>query len=306
MNFLVHMALVVTLDYLFFLYWYVIANRFTVLNFHEEGFLPGRYIISGLVAGAFIYWAYLISVQLFKRLSHKYTHPRWWTLWLAAGALGGIQVFRVVTGVDSLPIRATPPLEAWEAIALIVHLQAIHLLTFITGQRVSHEWKRILLPGVGAGVLFMGLWLFWIGYSFFVVPEADPSPIIGTEIERFVQIIILSLGVMIGLVYLLRIDVPFVDRDKLLIPRFRISVGDVLTGFYSAWALFYLITPVVHYGVRGYVTAHSNLFPAFLLGLLVPLVWSLGVMWLVIWLCHPALGLPYISLPALRQKLQRR
>jgi hypothetical protein len=50
------------------------------------------------------------------------------------------------------------------------------------------------------------------------------------------------------------------------------------------------------------VTAHSNLFPAFLLGLLIPLLWSLLVMWIIILVSKPevTLGLPRLLMDRIR------
>lgn len=281
MNFFIHMSAVVVLDYAFFLYWYALANRYTVLNFHETGFLPARYIISGLVAGAFIYWLYLIPVALLVYFHRRYRHPRWWLLWITVGFISSLQV-------GSITIQqGSPPLDLEVALALVVHLQLLHLMMFVTADRITRQPNRILMPGIGAGIIFIGMWLFWIWYSFAMPPEGEPAPLVGAELERYILAMILIVLLWIALIYLWGLHLPGLPPHRILIAPLQVTVRDVLNGFYSAWALFYLTIPVIHYLGRGYVTAHSNIFGAFLPALIVVVLWSLIFMWPMIWLTHP-------------------
>ena len=283
MNVLYHMSFVVVIDYVLFRYWYMIANRFTVLNFHETAYLPARYIITGLLAGALVYWLYLIPVLLLSRFHRGYRHPDPGNLWLITAIISSIQIVKIVRG------ESTPPLTFNVTAMLIIHLQMVHLIMFYAGKQLKKYPQRILIPGVMPGILAMLAWEFWLWYSFAVRIEGEPSPLIGTELERSILIGILWALIAIGLAFSAGGSLPFLKRDTVIIPDLNVTFGDLMTGFYSAWALFYLIVPVGHYLVRGYVTSHSNLFPAFLLGLLVPLIWSLVLMWGVIWLLHPLL-----------------
>lgn len=283
MNVLYHMSVVVVLDYILFYYWYVVANRFTVLNYHETAFLSGRYIITGLLAGAMVYWLYLIPVALLSRYQRHYKHPEPGALWLITGIISTIQLVNMVRA------NSIPPLSLPVTAGLIIHLQVLHLIMFHVGSYLKRDPKRLLAVGVLPGVLLMLDWVFWLWYSFEVKMEGDPRPLIGTDAERYVLIGILWAFIVTGLAYAAGGSLPFLKRDTLIIPDLNITFGNLMSGFYSAWALFYLLFPVGHYLIRGYVIAHSTLFPAFLLGLLVPLIWSLVVMWGVIWLIHPLL-----------------
>jgi hypothetical protein len=281
LNFFFHMSVVVVLDYLFFRYWYVYANRFDVLLFDHDGFLPGRYIISGLVAGVFVYWLYLLPVLALNRFSRTYRHPEPGALWIATMTISSIQVFIAVRDAG------TPPLDLPVTAALVCHLQLIHLLMFIIGTRLRTQPYRILMPGIEAALLFMVGWIFWIWYSFEVQVKVEPRPRIGSATERYIMLAILVIFMLLGIAYRFGWRIPFGNHQQRLFSAVDITVSDVMVSFYSAWALFYLIIPPVHYLTRGYVTDYSNLFPAFLLGLLVPLVWGLGLMWLLIWLRKP-------------------
>ncbi len=281
MNFFVHMASVVVIDYLIFLYWYALANRYDVLNFHETGFLPARYIMSGLVAGAFLYWVYLIPVVMRKRFSRRYQHPRWWLLWVTVGMITSLQIANITVK------QGSPPLDIEVAIALIVHLQLIHLMMFLMADLSMKDPVRIVIPGIRPGVAFMAMWLFWLWYSFAVKSEGRVVPRIGEEWERYVIGMVLIILIWLALIYLWGLNLPRLRHNTVLIEPFNITVMELLKGFYSAWALFFLTIPMVHYFVRGYVTAHSNIFPSFLAGFFVPVVWSLIVMWPLIWLMRP-------------------
>lgn len=281
MNFLLHMSVVVVLDYVVFLYWYAIANRYTVLNFNEQGFLPARYIMSGLVAGAVVYWIYLIPVALRRHFSKHYRHPRWWLLWVTVGFITSLQI-------GSLTIQqGSPPLDLEVAVALIVHLQLIHLVMFVMADLAMQNPTRILLPGIRTGVLFMMMWLFWIWYSFAVVPEGENVPLVGAVWERYVLAMVLIILIWLAMIYLGGLNLPGLPRNRVVVEPLKITVLEILRGFYSAWALFYLTIPPAHYLMRGYVIAHSNIFTAFLLGLLAPVIWSLILMWPLIWLMRP-------------------
>lgn len=283
MNLLVHMSYVVFLDYLLFRYLYLFANRYDILNFHEAGFLPARYIISGLVVSALVYWLYLIPVTLLNRFVKGYRHPHWFPLWLATALLSSIHIASMVVGAS------LPPLTIPVTVALLLHLQLVHLLMFIIGDDTRRTPLRLLVPGVGAGLIFMLGWLFWIAYSFVVIPslDADPQPIIGSQLERYALALLIGVLILLGLWFIRMSRLPFIPPDARLLPELSLTVNDLIIGFYSSWALFYLLIPVLHFLLRGYITAHSNLFPAFLLGILVPLGWSLLVMWVQVWLLHP-------------------
>src|SRR5690606_35965652 len=112
-----------------FQFWFVFANRVTILNFHEKGYLPGRYFISGLVAGALIHWLYLLMVVTLKRFFQRYKHPRAWMLVPAVWMLASIHVYSIVRNVSH------PPLTAYEGFALVLHLAVVHLITYMVGER---------------------------------------------------------------------------------------------------------------------------------------------------------------------------
>lgn len=281
MNFFLHMSLVVALDYGVFLYWYALANRYRVLNFHETGFLPARYIVSGLVAGAFIYWLYVILVAACGYFSRRYRHPRWWMLWISAGFITSLQIANITIQ------QGAPPLDLEVTLGLVAHLQLVHLIMFVIADRAAKHPFRIFAPGIGSGLIFMGLWLFWIWYSFAVKPEGTPAPHVGSDLERYVLAMILIVLMWIALIYLWGLHLPGLRPTRVMIEPFAITVRDLLNGFYSAWGLYYLTIPAVHYLARGYVTAHSNFFGAFLPAIVVVVIWSLVVMWPIIWLAHP-------------------
>ena len=275
MNLLLHMSFVVVLDYLIFEYWYIFANRYSVLNFHETGFLPGRYIISGLVAGAFVYWIYILPVLLIKRVWKGYWHPRWGLLWAATAGISSIQVMQIVRNAD-------PPLELPVAAALVAHLQVMHLIMFMVADRAIHRNLGAIIPGVRSAVLFMCGWLFWLWYSFQVTPEGSLTPHIGAAWERYLIGLLVLVLVAVGIAFRSGFQIRQFQRGDVVIPALRITIADIIDSFYSAWALFYLVIPVLHYLTRGYVTAHSNLFPLYLPGMLIPVLWSLVVMWIII------------------------
>lgn len=282
MNLLAHLSYLVLMDFFIFQYWYRFANRYTVLNFHESGYLPARYIISGLVAGAVVYWAYLLPVLVLKRFYRRYQHPRWWLLWSATACISSIQVWMIVRG-------GTPTLSVDVTCALLLHLQLLHFITLMIAQRVTQRELGSIFPGVRSALIVMGLWIFWIGYSFVVEVEGQPQPLIGSLFERYTLLLLLIGLIGVGIAFRLGIQTDFIQASDRVIPSLNITVSDVLDSFYSAWALFYLVIPVVQYAVRGYVMAHSNLFPTFLLGLLLPLGWSLLVMWPIIFISKPPL-----------------
>lgn len=296
MNYLLHMSYVVILDYVIFQYWYVFANRFNVLLYDLDGFLPERYIVSGLVGGAIVYWLYLIPVMLLKRYVRGYQHPRWWLLWVATAFISTLQVGTTVL------TNANPPLRFGEAVALVAHLQGVHLIMFMVARRVMLRGQGAIIPGLRPGLIFMADWIFWIWLSFAMTPSGDPQPIIGTAVERYILGLILFALITAGILYRTGYDPPNLSRDETLIPLLQIKLSDLVDGFYAAWALFYMLLPVLHYLSRGYVTAHSNLFPAFLLGLLIPLLWSLLVMWIIILVSKPevTLGLPRLLMDRIR------
>jgi hypothetical protein len=268
------MSYIVVLDYLIFSYWYEWANRYTVLNFQETAFLPARYIISGLVAGAFVYWLYLIPLWLLKRLWPRYQHPRWPLLWGATAVISSLQVWLIVRNSE-------PALEVWPSLALIVHLQLLHSVMLMVADRALRRGLASILPGLRSALILMAIWIFWAAYSFFPPPPGNPQPLIGSELERLILILILGLLIQVGLAYRLG-SLRGSWADGMLIPPLRISSFDALDAFYTAWACFFLSIPVGQYLSRGYVITHSNLFPAFLLGLLLPMIWSLLGMWLII------------------------
>jgi hypothetical protein len=288
MSLLGHLSYLVVLDFLIFQYWYRIANRYTVLNFHETGYLPARYIISGLVAGAFIYWAYLLPVLLLKRLHPRYHHPRWWLLWSATAFISSVQVWMIVRG-------GTPPLSIEVTLALLLHLQLMHFITLMIAQRVTQRELGSIFPGVRSALILMGLWLFWIGYSFAVPAQGDPQPLLGSSFERYMLVLFLTGLIGVGLAFRLGIQMEVIHPSDLVIPSLNITVADILDSFYAAWALFYMVIPVVQYLVRGYVMAHSNLFPTFLLGMLLPFGWSVLVMWPIIFISKPPLALRLVG-----------
>ncbi|MFP4322276.1 MAG: hypothetical protein ACLFTK_07475 [Anaerolineales bacterium] len=269
MNLLAHLSYLLLLDWLFLQFLYVLANRYTVLNFHEIGFLPGRYILSGLVVGALVYWLYVIPVAILKRVWPGYWHPRWWLLWLPLLGISSAQAL-VITREAT-----TPALALWVALALVVHLQVVHFFTLRVAERLARDERIVPLPGLGAAMAFNALWMYWVAYSFDVPATADPSPLIGTALERYILLLILA-GSVVGLAaYRAGVGAPvFQDEDEFM-PALPLSAHDIVSAFGQAWASFYLTVPVVHFMARGYVMSHGNLFPAFLLGLLVPLIWSL-------------------------------
>ena len=297
MNYLLHMSYVVVLDYLIFQYWYVFANRFDVLLFDLEGFLPERYIVSGLVGGALVYWLYLIPVSLLKKYYRRYQHPRWWLLWIATAFISTVQVMTITL------TTANPALRFGESLALVAHLQGVHLIMFMVARRVMLRGQGAIIPGLRPGLIFMADWLFWLWLSF-ALPERIvlSKPHVGSAIERYVLGAILLVFITIGIFYRAGYDPPRLPRDRILIPLLEIRVSDLVDSFYAAWALFYMLLPALHYVTRGYVTAHSNLFPAFLLGLLIPGLWSLLVMWFIILVSKPqvSMKLPRLLLDRIR------
>jgi len=270
-----HMALITVLDYALFWYWYAWANRYTVLNFHEAGFLPGRYILSGLVAGAIVYWVYLLPVTLLKTFWRGYWHPRWWLLWLATASVSSIQVMLLVRG-------GSPPLTLEVALVLVVHLQAVHLIMVMVGERAIHKSRGAIIPGVRSTVIFIFLWLFWLWYSFEWQSSALPRPAVGADWERAVLGACLGLALGVALAFRLGLRLPNLGWEDVVIPAFKITLSDLLDGFYSAWALYYIIVPVVHYLLRGYVMSYSGIFPTSLPQAGVILLWSAIGMWVII------------------------
>lgn len=283
MNLLFHMSYVLLLDYLIFRYWFNFANRYVVLNFAETGFLPARYIISGLVAGAFVYWAYLIPVTLLRTFAKGYWHPRWWLVWGATAAISSIQVMLIVNDY------ANPPVAVWPSIALVIHLQAVHFIMFMVADRAMIRGMGSILPGVRTSLVFVGMWLFWLCYSFIDNAQGNPTPLIGSALERYLLGGILLVLMVLGAGYRSGLVSQWVNADETLFAPLKIKVSDAFDGFFSAWALYYMTIPVMHYLLRGYVITHSSIFPAFLLGIVIPFVWSLLWMWVIILISKPDL-----------------
>jgi hypothetical protein len=294
------MSYIAVLDYLLFSYWYILANRYDVLNFHEQGFLPGRYIVSGLVAGAILYWVYLIPVGIIRRLNKRYRHPRWWLLWSATAVISSTWVMTIVRS------SSVPPLELWVAVGLLVHLQLVHFIMFMVAERVMHRALGSILPGVRSAVIFLGLWLFWIWFSFHVHPNEDPRPVVGSAVERYLLALLIVIFIGAAAAYRLRWELPYLPYNTYVIAPLQITLSDAIDGFYSAWALFYITLPVIHYLWRGYVMTHSSLFPAFLLGFLVPLGWSLLWMWVIVVVSKPELLLRLPRPRVIWQRLAER
>jgi hypothetical protein len=201
---------------------------------------------------------------------------------------------------------SVPPLELWVAIALLVHLQLVHFIMFMVAERVMHRALGSILPGVRSAVIFLGLWLFWIWYSFHIHPSEDPHPLIGSALERYVLTLLVLMLVAIAVAFRLGWDIPYLLRSTYVIPPLQVTLSDAVDGFYSAWALFYITIPVIHYVLRGYVMTHSSLFPAFLLGFLVPLGWSLLWMWVIVFVSKPALLLRLPHPRVIWQRLAER
>jgi hypothetical protein len=265
LNFSFHLAVLVILQYGFMQYWYVFANRYVVLNFQESAFLPARYAISGVVAGAFIYWLYLLPLGLIRRLWRGYQHPRWWLLWAAVVAIGGTQT------LNTLRDASQPPVTLWAALMAVFNLQLYLGLTLWVASRPERGKAASLWPSPPMALMFIGLWGFWLAYSFWHEPQGEPRPLIGTPLERY------ALGLVLGglaLACLLSSLQPV--QTWLAERRFSgLEARQALAWFFSSLAGFYLFVPVFHYLLRGYVIAHSTLFPAFFLGALVPIGWSL-------------------------------
>ncbi len=268
MNLLAHLSYIALLDWLLLQYLYVFANRYTVLNFHEIGFLPGRYILSGLVVGAFVYWLYVIPVAILRRVWPGYWHPRWWLLWTPVLVISSAQAV-LITRQNS-----DPALALWVSLALALHLQVMHLFMLRVADRLAQGEQALPLPSLGAMAAFNALWMYWVGYSFDVPALADPSPLIGSPLERYILLLVLAGSTLGLLAYRAGVGAPvFQDEDEFM-PALPLSMHDLLYAFGQAWASFYLTVPVVHFLARGYVMSHGNLFPAFLLGWVVPAIWS--------------------------------
>lgn len=280
MNFLAHLAYFIVLDWLFFQYLYTFANRYTVLNFGESAFLPARYIMSGLVVGAFLYWLYLVPISFLKRYVLSYWHPRWWLLWLGVAIISSIQIVSIVR-------RSDPALSIGVTTALLVHLQLMHFMTVMVANRIATKEDRSILPGVRPAILFIGMWLFWVGYSFTDNAQGDPAPTIGSTTERTALAALLATLLVSVMFYRFRWDSGIIPRDRIIVPLFDIAVSDLLDSFWAAWGLYYLLVPIVHYMVRGYIISHSSLFPSFLLGIIAPMGWSLIVMWGILLISKP-------------------
>jgi hypothetical protein len=174
---------------------------------------------------------------------------------------------------------------------------------FIVARRVMLRGQGAILPGLRPGLIFMADWLFWIWLSFALTPPKDiPRPLIGSAIERYILGAILLALITFGIFYRSGYNPPRLPRDQLLIPFLDIRFSDMVDSFYAAWALFYMLMPALHYVTRGYVTAPSNLFPVFLLGLLIPLLWSLLVMWIIILVSKPdvSMKLPRLLMDRIR------
>lgn len=277
------MSYITVLDYVFFQYWYVFANRYTVLNFHETGYLPGRYIASGLVGGAFVYWLYLIPTTLLKRYHPRYQHPRWWLLWMATASISSIQVMLIVRG------SSTPPLSLSVALGLVAHLQVMHLIMLQVAERVLVRGEGTIIPRIRPALLLIVDWFFWLWYSFHVHPQGSPHPRVGSAFERYL-LGLLALGLLVfGAMFWGGYKLPYLRRKQVVIAALNVQVGDVIACFYSAWALFYVTIPVIHYLLRGYVMAHDNLFPTYLLGALLPVGWSAVMLWVVMVIERPSM-----------------
>lgn len=278
------MSYVLLLDWLFFQFWYRLANRYEVLNYHETAFLPARYMISGLVAGAFVYWLYLIPVSIYRRMNRRYWHPRWWLLWFTTATLSSVQVVSIVKS-------GSPPLEMEVALLILLHLQALHLVMFMIGGDLPRQIRPSIVPGLRVALIFIGLWLFWIGYSFVDEPIGTPQPEVGTGLERYIMSLLLLSLMTFGLLYRQGAESFLLRREYRFIEGLDITLGDLIQGFFSAFTLYFLIVPIGHYLLRGYIIAHSLIFPSQLVGLLPPLIWSFSLMGLMVLLKKPSLSL---------------
>lgn len=74
---------------------------------------------------------------------------------------------------------------------------------------------------------------------------------------------IITLGVvivfMVGVSFRLRLGAPYVIREQTVFQT--LTIEDMLDAFYSALGLYFLLIPLGHFLLRGYVISHSTLFP---------------------------------------------
>ena len=259
-----HAGLVVLLDLILFYGWFAIADPQRLFLLDQPQHLPGRYMMTGLVAGGIVSFVYLsVVVGLRLTFGRRYVHPPSHLVW---GLLLGPTVVIVFVATTML---ARPPALPGIAGMISATLLSTHGLALVTAVWAAYAMTRLGIT-TGQSAIVLVVMLAALALIPAVPAEAGGRPLILWP-DDLSGLLVSTVAVIVGGLGLALLG-RLVPALELAPQWWQISI--------MTWSWYYLGGPVVHYFTTIRMASAESLMPATLGQFLVLLLVPLGVPWL--------------------------